>query len=92
MAGVTAVPMESGESRRIAKIFATHETIGALSAGSTQPGNADTLADSESAREGAKRHDVADDFMPWDDWQHGMQVAVGDVKVGSADAASIDLD
>src|SRR5271169_4031517 len=64
-----------------------------MAASAAQPGNADAIAQGERADPRSKRLDPAHDLVARNDRQLGMgKLAVDDMQIGSANAASLDLD
>ena len=89
MGGVTAVPGIAGEQRRIAQVFAFAPAIRTMPARVAEPGHADARAELE-ADPFADRLDAADDLVARHNGQLWVwQLAVDDVEVGPANAASL---
>ena len=90
MGGEAAVPGVTGEQRRVAKVLARVEAIGAVAAGMAEPGHADARAELQTDAV-AGRLDPADDLVAGDDRQLRVrQFAVDDMQIGAADAAGLD--
>ncbi len=91
--GIAARPRVTGELRRVAEVFLGVLAIAAGAAGMPEPGNADPLAQLETADAFAQRIDAADNLVTRDDRQRRLrQLAVHHVQVGATDAASQYLD
>jgi hypothetical protein len=89
--GIAAVDRIAGETRALAEILAPGAAIGARAAGEAEPGHADAHPRLQAAHTLAERLNVADDLMPGNQRQLGFrQLAVDDVEIGAADAASGD--
>ena len=87
---VTAVPRVAREDRPVAQVFLLAHAIGADAAGRSEPGYANPLANFEILHMGAERIDTPDDFMPRNDGEFRVwQLAIHDVEIGPADAASL---
>ena len=91
--GVSAVDGVSGEAGEVTKIFMAADTVRALTTGSTEPWDADTIADPEACYAFTTRCDSSHDFMAWDDRSlRFVQFSVNDVQIGSAHAANVHVD
>ena len=67
--------------------------VAAVAAGPAQPWHPHPLAGIETGNASARRHDPADDFVPWHDRQGRVrQFAVDEVQVGAAHAAGFHLE
>ena len=89
--GVAAVMVPAVIRRCRAEVLAAAAAVLAGLVGGPQPRGARPLTDRETGRAGTERDDLADHLMPGGDARlvHG-QVALGDVQVGTADAADAD--
>ena len=88
-----AVDVVPGEACVVAEVLAPAEAIAAAAARPGEPGDADTLPDCESGHAFADGVHRADDLMPEDERQlRPRQLAVDDVKIGTADAAGQDVE
>ena len=89
----TAVPRIAGEERIVAEIFHTILAEAANAAGVSEPRDSDAIADAVGGDVWAHQIDPADDFVPGDYRIPNVgQLAVDDMKVGSANATGIHAD
>src|SRR5688572_10201690 len=85
--GISAVQVIAGKARVIAEILAAARAVGARAASAAEPGHADALTGCEALRFRYSLDYFADDLMSEDERKLvSRELAVGDVKVGAADA------
>ena len=83
-----AIARIAGKDWVIAEVLPAAQAIGAMTAGMTEPGNADAFAEAEPADVGADRIDPPDNLMPGNDRHLRIwQFPVDDMEIGAADAA-----
>src|SRR5262249_38265709 len=93
MRRIAAIARIAGEQRRVAEILPALPTIGADSAGVSEPGHANPVAWRKASDIGADRRHPSDDLVPGHDRQLRInELAVNDMQIGAADAASGNLD
>lgn len=92
MGRITAIPGASRECGTIAQIFMTCSAIVAMAAAMSEPGNADAITDRDIGDPFPRRNNDADNFVPGNDGEAGFDLPIDDMQIGSADAASSDLD
>ena len=91
--GVAAVVVPSREPGRDAQVLVAAHAEATHAAGVTQPGDPDAVAHREPRRARAARVDSTDDLVAGHDTEPpGLQVALGEVEIGPADAAHADRD
>jgi len=91
--GVTAIDRIPRNTRFIAQILATGETVTAVTTGMAYPRHADPFTHAETAYSRPHRRNGADDFMARDHRPLWMgQFAVNQVQVGTANTACVDID
>ena len=91
MLGVAAVDVVAGEPGAVAKVLATTEAIATFAAGPTQPGNPDSIADSEALRPLPRPDDTANDLVSRNKRQLRLrQLTIEDVEVGATNATGVD--
>ena len=87
---VAAVAVVAGEARPVAEVLASARAVAAVAVRPAEPRNADAVAAREAL---AVARGTRDDLMAEHERQLRLgQLAVGDVQVGSADAAGCDLE
>ena len=91
--GVTAVDRIPCETRFIAQILTTGETVVAVATGMAYPWHADPLPHTETAYSRPHRRNDTDDFMAWDQRPLRMgQLVVNQMQIGTANTACVDVD
>ncbi len=91
--GVAAVAVVAGEGWIVAQVLAPLATIGAVTAGASEPGDANPCADGEALDLRARLRHPANDLVTGHDRRpHVGQFAVDEMQVGAADAARLDAD
>ena len=90
---IAAISVPAGEGWRDAQILRTTATKSATAVGAAEPSDADPIANRKPACAVADGIDYADNLMTWGDFgMFGGQVALGQVQIGTADAAAVHLD
>ena len=91
--GVAAVVVPSREPGRDAQVLVAAHAEATHAAGVAQPRDPDAVADREPRRARAARVDSTDDLVTGHDTEPPrLQVALGEVEIGPADAAHADRD
>jgi hypothetical protein len=77
----------------VAEILTVLETEGASAVDAAKPGNACALADADRIDAGTELRDASDDLMAGSDSvAQGLEFASGDMEIGAANAAGLDLE
>ena len=88
--GVSPVELVAGEPGPLAEVLPARAAVAAVAIGPSQPRDPYPLTGVEALRPLPRRLDRADDLMTEDEGQLRLvEVAVGDVEVGPADAAGV---
>ena len=90
---ITAIAVPAGEGWRDAQILRATATESATAVGAAKPSDTDPIANRKSAGTVAESVYYANNLMTWGDFgMLGGEVTLGQVQIGTADAAAVHLD